>query len=569
MFGIGVSPGISIGTAQLIKKKINKASGIVINDDEGRKNEIEKFSNAVSSSVSELEKLKEDNSGSLHQSETDILDSQIEFLMDPQIRTDVLEKINIEYKIAADAVIEVIDSAAEMFGNIDDDYLRERASDIRDIGNRLLKHLSAGEDNQLNKLAENTILIAEDITPSDIIALDLSKIAGFATRKGGKTSHTAIIARSRGIPAVVACGDCLTGIENNDTILLDGTTGEVIVNPDDLTEEAYRKRKKNFAEGIAFLENLRDLPAITTDGTKINLYANIGGPGDMEKVTGTGGEGIGLLRTEMLFMDRDTLPGEDEQYEFYREITLKANQMPVIIRTLDIGGDKQLSYLSIPPENNPFMGYRAIRLSLDRKDIFITQLKAILRAGCHGNLKIMFPMISTIGEVRAAKECLASAKKELVSSGKEFREGMKTGIMIEIPAAAVMADLLAKEVDFFSIGTNDLCQYTLAVDRMNEKVAGLYNHFNPAVLRLIAYAIEQGKKNNIHVGLCGEMAGDPLATTLLMGMGLKEFSMSASSIPVIKNVIRRTNIPVAVDVWNKVKVMSDPEEITGFLKETS
>jgi phosphotransferase system enzyme I (PtsI) len=271
----------------------------------------------------------------------------------------------------------------------------------------------------------------------------------------------------------------------------------------------------------------------------------------------------------MLFMDRDSLPGEEEQFAFYREIAARANGMPVIIRTLDIGGDKQLPYLSIPAESNPFMGYRAIRLSLDQKDIFITQLKAILRAGRQGNLKIMFPMISTIWEVRKARECISEAKKELTRDGQEFADNLETGIMIEIPAAAVISDVLAREVDFFSIGTNDLCQYTLAVDRMNEKVAGLYNHFNPAVLRLIAMTIENGRKNNIEVGLCGEMAGDPLATKLLLGMRLDDFSMSSSSIPVIKNVIRRTSSSEAAGIWNKVKQMSDPEEIMLFLKENS
>ncbi len=567
MYGTGVSPGISIGTASLVRKKTGKVSGIITAGDEERISEVKKFTNAVSNAVAEIEAMMNNRSGELQKTEIDLLDTHIEFLNDPQIRTDILEKINVEHKTAADSVIEVINAAASMFDSMEDDYLRERSADIRDIGSRILSHIDDVDGNTINTLPENTILIADDITPSDIISIDITRIAGFATRKGGKTSHAAIIARSRGIPAVVGCGDGLTGIANNDLILLDGTAGEVIINPDNVTEEAFRIRQKEFRLGIASLSDLRDKPAVTGDGHRLKLYANIGGPSDMDKVIESGGEGVGLLRTEILFMDRDSMPGEEEQFLFYREIAEKAGKMPVTVRTMDIGGDKKLSYLQIPEEENPFMGYRAIRLCLDREELFITQLKAILRAGYYGNLRIMFPMISSAGEIRKAKKCVAMAKEELSSKGLPFPGKIDIGIMIEIPSAAIMAGELAREVDFFSIGTNDLCQYTLAVDRMNEKVSPLYNHFNPAVLRLIAYTIEQGSKNNIHVGLCGEMAGDPLATRVLMGMGLEEFSMASSSIPVIKKIIRDTDMTAAVKIWNTARSMTDPDEITGYLKE--
>jgi len=568
MFGTGVSPGISIGTAFLVRVKVNRITGIITMTDDERKAEVERFVSAVNNSVAELEAIKTSHAADFQQTELDLLDTQIEFLNDPQIRMDILEKINVELRTAGDSVIEVIESAAAIFENLDDDYLRERASDIRGIGNLILHHLNLEGGNSLKKLPENTILIADDITPSDILAIDITKVIGFATKKGGRTSHSAIIARSRGIPAVVGCGEALMNVCFNDVILLDGTSGEVIVNPDPVTEEAFRARQRKFAKGRAFLSTLKEIPASSKDGISLRLFANIGGPADMDKVFEYGGEGIGLLRTEMLFLDRDTMPGEEEQYHFYREIAERAGKLPVIVRTMDIGGDKQLPYLNIPFENNPFLGYRAIRLSLDRRDLFITQIKAILRAGYYGNLKIMFPMISTIPEIRKAKECIYQAKEELAAAGRKFQSSIETGIMIEIPSAAIMADQLAHEVDFFSIGTNDLCQYTLAVDRLNEKVSGLYNHFNPALLRLIAYTIEQGKKNNIHVGLCGEMAGDTLATRLLMGMGLTEFSMAASSIPSVKCIMMQTAMPYAVGIWNKVLEMNDPDEIINYLKDT-
>jgi phosphotransferase system enzyme I (PtsI) len=436
---------------------------------------------------------------------------------------------------------------------------------VQDIGNRILKNLN-GQNSGTNKFEPGTIIIAEDLSPSDTITMDVSMVIGFATQMGSKTSHAAIIAKAKGIPAVVACGVDLISIKNNDVIILDGLKGEVYINPGQELIKEYTIKRDAFKQHANSLKALRDVPAITTDGVQVTLSANISGAEDLEGVFDNGGEGVGLLRTELLFMNRNTFPTEDEQFEFYRKAALQSKGKPVIVRTIDIGGDKNLSYLNLPPELNPFLGYRAIRICLDRKDLFITQLKAILRASVFGDLKIMFPMISNIQEIRSAKSILAEAKEELSQNNISFNVAIKTGIMIEIPSAAITADLLAKEVDFFSIGTNDLCQYTLAVDRMNEKISHLYDPFNPGVLRLISFVIEQGQKHNIHVGMCGEMASDPLATLLLLGMGLREFSMSAAAIPAIKSIIINSSKLKAKQVYKNVMEMDSPEDILSYLK---
>ena len=365
----------------------------------------------------------------------------------------------------------------------------------------------------------------------------------------------------------MGCGSGLTDIKNGNVIILDGATGQLLVNPDEDLVNEYKTRRDAFKKYAEQLKSLKDTPASTTDGSRITLSANISNAGDWSSVFENGGEGVGLLRTELLFMDRDSFPSEDEQFEFYKQVSLHSKGKPVIVRTIDIGGDKHLPYFNLPAELNPFLGYRVIRICLDQKDLFITQLKAILRASVFGDLKIMFPMISNIQEIRAAKGILEEARVKLLDERIVFKADTQTGIMIEIPSAAITADLLAKEVDFFSIGTNDLCQYTLAVDRMNEKITHLYDPFNPAVLRLISFVIEQGAKHNIHVGLCGEMAGDPLATLLLLGMGLKDFSMSAASIPAVKQVIINNSEEKAKGIWEKVKGMDDSGDIVGYLKE--
>jgi phosphotransferase system enzyme I (PtsI) len=565
--GIGVSPGIAIGKAHLLKKQEATLSGVILLNDADIVAETNKFNNAVSLSVTEVETMISNYDQSRGKEGLEILETHIELLTDPQISEDVTGKISKEKKNVNDALIEVIADAVQLFKNMDDEYLSARASDVQDIGNRLLRNLSASTQTSHTSYAANTIIIAEDLTPSDTISMDISYVIGFATQVGGRTSHAAIIARSRGIPAIVGCGVTLRDIKDGDLLILDGQSGAIIINPDPETVEQYRVKKEHWQAQTNLLRSLKDVPATTTDGVNIKLLANIGDANDMEQAIGFGAEGSGLLRTELLFMGRDTLPGEDEQFEFYKAVALKAKGKPVIVRTLDIGGDKQLPYFNFPAEQNPFLGYRAIRICLDRPDIFITQLKAILRASAFGQLKIMFPMISNIQEIRAAKVILQQAKDELAKAGIAFDSNIPVGIMIEIPSAAITADLLAKEVDFFSIGTNDLCQYTLAVDRMNEQIKDLYDPYNPGVLRLIAYVIEQGHQNNIEVGMCGELASDPKATLLLLGMGLTKFSMSAAAIPEIKNMIINSSLPTAKEVHRRVMEMDSSALITTYLQE--
>ena len=565
--GEGVSPGISIGMAYILKKPEAVVSGIVIRDNETKESEVEKFNRAVISAIEEIESIKTNTSLNLVPEDLDILDTQIEFLGDPQIAEDVHEKIRKDSKSANDATIEVIDAAVVMLRNMEDEYLRARASDIQDIGNRILGNLNSPEVSLDDVYGENTILLAEDLAPSDTISLDIKRVIGFATQLGGKISHTAIIARAKGIPAVVACGSELINIKNGNTLILDGSSGELISEPDAETIEIYKAKQKVISNEQIILSSLKDRPAITTDGHLVKLFANISDAAEMEQVFEYGGEGVGLLRTELLFMGRESFPSEEEQFSFYKQVAINAKNRTVIIRTLDIGGDKQLHYFGIPHEDNPFLGYRAIRICLDRTDIFFTQLRAILRASVFGKMKIMFPMISNLSEVKLAKECLSQVKKQLYQSGVEFDSSIELGIMIEIPSAALMADILINEVDFFSIGTNDLCQYTLAVDRMNGKVSGLYNHFNPGVLRLISFVIEQAHKQNKVVGICGEMAADPLAAYLLLGMGMDEFSMSARSIPAVKNILVKNSVSKAREVFKTVMEMDNPETIIDYLKE--
>jgi phosphotransferase system enzyme I (PtsI) len=563
MKGIGVSPGISIGKAFVIQKKEAALTGILLNDPAEIQAGIERFDMAISNAINEVEAIK--NNASFSDDDIAILETQIELLGDPEIREGVVEKIETEYKNPNDAVLEVIAGFVQIFESMDDEYMRARAADVKDIGNRILKNLN-GQNSGNNKFEPGTIIIAEDLSPSDTITIDVSRVIGFATQMGSKTSHTAIIAKAKGIPAVVGCSVDLISIKNNDVIILDGLKGEVFINPNQEQLKEYTIKRDAFKQHANSLKALRDVPAITTDGVQVTLSANISGAEDFEGVFDNGGEGVGLLRTELLFMNRDAFPTEDEQFEFYRKAALQSKGKPVIVRTIDIGGDKSLAYFNLPAELNPFLGYRAIRICLDRKDLFITQLKAILRASVFGDLKIMFPMISNIQEIRSAKSILAEAKAELSQNNISFNAAIKTGIMIEIPSAAITADLLAKEVDFFSIGTNDLCQYTLAVDRMNEKISHLYDPFNPGVLRLISFVIEQGQKHNIHVGMCGEMASDPLATLLLLGMGLTEFSMSAAAIPSIKSIIINSSKLKAKQVYRHVMEMDSSEDILSYLK---
>ena len=563
MKGTAVSPGISIGKACVIKKNKGLLSGIQLENENDIEQEIEKYINAVTVSIEEVRAI-------ISQAESmeavGILEAQVELLNDPQIERDVFDKIKNERKTANDALIEVIQILVQLFQNMNDEYLSARAADVQDIGNRILNNLNSGYQATLRPFEANTIIISEELTASDTITLDIKNVIGFVTQTGGKTSHAAIIARSRGIPAVAGCGDALNEIKDQDIVLMDGESGLVLVNPGPDVIETYRLKKDEYAEKSNLLKSLKDISGRTAEGVSIKLSGNIAGADEFDNLFENGGDGVGLLRTEMLYLEKDKFPTEEEQFEFFRNIALKSKGKPVIVRTLDIGGDKQLPYFRIPAEQNPFLGYRAIRISLDRIDIFQTQLSAILRASVFGKFSIMFPMISSLQELRAAKAILAESKEGLRKSNIAFDEKIKTGIMIEVPSAAITADLLAREVDFFSIGTNDLCQYTLAADRMNEKIKDLYDPYNPAVLRLIQYVIEQGQKNKINVGICGELASDPMATLLLLGMGLEEFSMNPVSIPAIKNIIVHNSLERAGKICNEVMKMDNSGQIIAYLQ---
>lgn len=558
--GIGVSPGISIGKACVLKKSAPALTGVLLQNETEITAAVDLFDRAVDLALKETAAFI-----TLNEEDAAILETQVELIGDPQIREDVVEKITNDQKNANDALVEVITDLVLLFENMDDEYMSARSADIKDIGNRILKHLDPKGKTDTQQFEADTIIIAEDIAPSDTITMDINLVTGFATQAGSKTSHAAIIAKSKGIPAVVGCGEGLSVILDNDVIILDGTTGKIYVNPSMDMLSSYVLQREAFREHQESLKSLRNVACRTTDGHEIKLLANISAAGDLEGVFANGGEGTGLLRTELLFMDRDSFPSEEEQFGFYQQAALQSKGKVVIVRTIDIGGDKHLPYFNLPAELNPFLGYRAIRICLDRKDIFMTQLKAILRAAVFGDLEIMFPMISNVQEIRAAKAVLEEAKVELLAEGVAFKANVKVGIMIEIPSAAVTADILAKEVDFFSIGTNDLCQYTLAVDRMNDKISHLYDPFNPGVLRLISNVIAQGRKYGIPVGMCGEMASATTATLLLLGMGLKEFSMSAMSIPSVKSIILNHSMADAEEVFRKVMEMESSTEIINYL----
>lgn len=567
MKGIGVSSGIAIGKAFVIKKSEHPISNILHNSDSGSFSEIVKFDQAVEASLREVKLIISNKDLHLQEEEIATLEIQIAFLSDAQLRADVLDRIQNNNSTSHDSLIIVIHKYVEMYKNMDDQIMAARSADIQDIGYRILKHLNSSFHTAAITLEKDTIIIAEDISPSDIITMDLEHIIGFATSAGSRTSHTAILAKAKGIPAVVGCGASLNLIKNNDVIILDGKSGYVLVNPDTVSLNEYIRLRSDHIRMTEALKSLMNVSAVTADGTEISLLGNISDAEGLKNVFDSGGEGVGLFRTEVLFMGRSTLPTEEEQFGFYKKVADYSKKLPVVVRTIDISGDKEVKYLGLPKERNPFLGYRAIRISLDQPDLFIDQLRAILRASAFGNFKIMFPMISNLRELRDAKNAVEQAKNSLRIESLAFDEAIQIGIMIEVPSAAIMADIFAKEVDFFSIGTNDLCQYTLAVDRMNEKIEHLYDPYSPGVLRLIKNSIDQAKKNNIPVGICGEMASDPLAVHLLLGMGIRELSMHSGSISEIKEIILNTNISQAEEVCARVMEMGSSENIVKYLQD--
>jgi len=564
--GIAASPGIEIGKAHVIKpQQVNINIRTIAEEDLER--EIKRLEEAIDSSKSQLKQIKEKAEKELGADKAEIFGAHLMVLEDPVFLDEIVSKIKTESITADNAVSQVVKNYIEIFNNMEDEYMKERAADIKDVGERIVKNI-LGVSTDSFVFYEKVIIIAKDLTPSDTAQMDKDKVLAFATDMGGRTSHTAIMARSLEIPAVVGLVNVMDQVQDGDLIVIDGNKGMVYINPDEFVLKEYESLKQDYLEYRKQLKKLKDLPAETSDKLRrVELSANIGTPQDVKGALENGAEGVGLYRTEFLYMDREALPTEKEQFEAYKEVIEKMAPRPIIIRTLDIGGDKKLSYLEMPEELNPFLGWRAIRMCLDRPEIFKTQLRAILRASIYGNAKIMYPMVSGSEEVRRANSILSEAKQELKTEGISFDENLEVGIMVEIPSAAVTADILAKEVDFFSIGTNDLIQYTLAVDRMNEHISHLYEPLHPAVLRLIKNVIDASHNAGKWTGMCGEMAGDTSATAILLGMGLDEFSMSASSIPQVKKIIRSLTYEEAKQIAQKALSMDKPEEIRNMVEQ--
>ncbi len=531
--GIAASKGYAIGTVV-----VKENEDIVITDEKITDvvEEKKKLQQSLEKSRTQISAIKDKALKEMGEEKASVFDSHLMLLDDPEF-TGAME---IEIESNKNNALKAVDSVAQtflmIFETMEDEYMRERAADIKDVANRIKLNLS-GKAMGFHIDNSNTIVVAHDLTPSDTAQLDKSKVVAFLTDIGGRTSHSAIMARTLEIPAIVGLQDITKTVKNGDKVIVDGIEGIVILNPDEDTIKQYEAKKQTFEKEKQQLKKLIDVKVKTKAGKRVEVAGNIGKPEDVHKVIENGADGIGLFRTEFLYMDRENLPSEEEQYEAYKYVLENMGDKPVVIRTLDIGGDKKLSYLPMPEEMNPFLGYRAIRLCLDRKDIFKDQIRALLRASIYGNLKIMFPMISSLSEFLDAKAFIEECKAELLKEGHKVSEAMEIGIMVEIPAAAVMADELAKHVDFFSIGTNDLIQYTLAADRMSEKVSYLYNPMHPAVLRLIKMTIEGAHKEGKWCGMCGEMAGDEAAIPTLVQYGLDEFSMSASSILKAKQII--------------------------------
>jgi len=565
--GIGVSGGTRIGKAFLYMHSNETETFRETIEQTEVESELERLNKAKEQSYIELSELIESTKKTLGEEKATILQAQQGFLNDPSFYPEIGKRIEQKHLSAEKAVSAVVDQFVKLFSGMKDEYLKERATDLKDLGKRLLNNLSDKKGVQLKDINERVILIADDLTPSDTVQLNKEYIQAFITRIGGKTSHTAILSRSLEIPAIVGMGKAIDQITNGDNIIVDGNNGIVIIHPDEATIEQYEKQLEKEQEEYKLLKEFVSKPAITKDNKRIEIAANIGTPKEAKAAEENGAEGIGLYRTEFLFMNSHQLPTEEEQYEAYKQVAETLKDKPVIIRTLDIGGDKELDYMSFPKEMNPFLGYRAIRLTLDRKDIFMTQLRAILRASVHGKLKTMFPMISSLQEWRQAKSVLEEAKEQLKADNIEFDNAIEVGIMVEIPSAAVLAEQFAKEVDFFSIGTNDLVQYTLAVDRMNEKVAYLYDYFHPAVIQLIKKTIDAAHKEGKWAGMCGGMAGDPLAAPLLLGLGLDEWSMDAGSISRIKEVLSKLEQSKCESFAEEVLGLGTNEEVRQALQE--
>ncbi|QKJ88119.1 Phosphoenolpyruvate-protein phosphotransferase [Paramixta manurensis] len=568
--GILASPGIAFGKALLLKEDeivINRKKITADQVDQ----EVQRFLTGRSKAAEQLEAIKIKAGETFGEEKEAIFEGHIMLLEDEELEQEIIALIKEDHATADAATHSVIEGQAKALEELDDEYLKERAADVRDIGKRLLQNILGLHIVDLSAIENEAILVAKDLTPSETAQLNLKKVLGFITDLGGRTSHTSIMARSLELPAIVGTGEITNSVKNGDYLILDGVNNQIYINPTaDVIEELKAVQSQYLSEKNE-LAKLKDLPAVTLDGHQVEVGANIGTVRDIPGAERNGAECVGLYRTEFLFMDRDSLPSEEEQFQAYKAVAEAMGTQSVIVRTMDIGGDKDLPYMNLPKEENPFLGWRAIRIAMDRKEILHAQLRAILRASAFGKLRIMFPMIISVEEVRILKGELELLKTQLREEGKAFDESIEVGIMVETPASAVIARHLAKEVDFFSIGTNDLTQYTLAVDRGNELISHLYNPMTPSVLGLIKQVIDASHAEGKWTGMCGELAGDERATLLLLGMGLDEFSMSAISIPRIKKIIRNTNFEDAKALAEQALAQPTAEELMNlvnkFIKE--
>ncbi|UXS20973.1 phosphoenolpyruvate--protein phosphotransferase [Staphylococcus delphini] len=561
--GIAASDGVAIAKAYLLVEPDLSFSNEKTDNPEA---EVQKFNEALNNSKIELTKIRNHAEEQLGADKAAIFDAHLLVLDDPELIQPIEEKIKNESASAPQALTEVTQNFITIFESMDNEYMKERAADIRDVAKRVLAHILGVELPNPSIIDESVIIVAHDLTPSDTAQLNKQYVQGFVTNIGGRTSHSAIMSRSLEIPAVVGTKSISESVQQGDMVIVDGLTGDVIVNPSDDEIKAYQHKRESFFADREALKQLRDEPSKTLDGHEVELAANIGTPNDLEGVHNNGAEGIGLYRTEFLYMGRDNMPTEDEQFEAYKKVLESMEGKRVVVRTLDIGGDKELPYLNLPEEMNPFLGYRAIRLCLDQPEIFRPQLRALLRASAYGKLNIMFPMVATIQEFRDAKALLLEEKENLKQEGVEVSNDIELGIMVEIPATAALADVFAKEVDFFSIGTNDLIQYTMAADRMSERVSYLYQPYNPSILRLIKQVIDASHQEGKWTGMCGEMAGDETAIPLLIGLGLDEFSMSATSILKARRQIKDLSRTEMVQLADRALNCATVDEVVDLVK---
>ncbi|MFT8889092.1 MAG: phosphoenolpyruvate--protein phosphotransferase [Ethanoligenens sp.] len=564
--GIGVSEGVRIAKAYVyLHPVIDTSKEIAPSETDS---EIARFQAGVKTAADEVDSLIAKSAEVLGKDKLGVLKGQKAILADPAYVPEIEKLIRNKNASAEKAVKQVTDQFVAIFAGMSNAYMKERAADVRDAGVRLLGILAGVKSGSLSEIDDQVILISDDLSPSDTIQLNQNFVLAFATEKGGKTAHTSIFAKSMGLPAVVGVPELLSEVKDGDTIILDGAQGICILNPDEETVKTYEAKYKKEQEQLAIFETFSKKQGVLSDGKRIIVAVNIGSAKDAAFGLTQGAEAVGLMRTELIFLSRESAPTEEEQFEEYKKIaeSFKASQPgDVIIRTLDIGGDKEVKYLDIPKEENPFLGYRAIRLCLDRKELFLAQLRALLRASAFGKLKIMFPMISNYDELMDAKAVLAEAKAQLDAEQIAYDTDIKVGIMIEIPSAALMADVLAQEVDFFSIGTNDLVQYSLAVDRGNRKISYLYDYFNPAVIKLIGQVAKAAKPHNVLVGMCGGMAGDPLAVPLLVGLGLDELSMAAGAIAQTKYILSKLDLAACRALADSVADCKSPKDVRAIV----